>query len=106
MVFIEALRGATLNDGVINIDPDALERLRNPPQEILSIDDPDVLLSLKPYFNVYLQDWDGWLAHSPRVLQSWIIPAHIGISRLKTRTYQSQRVLSTSYSQWIQERSP
>ncbi|KAG2141318.1 hypothetical protein DEU56DRAFT_708218, partial [Suillus clintonianus] len=47
MVFIEALRSATLDDGVINFDPDALERLRNPPQEILTIDDPDVLLSLK-----------------------------------------------------------
>ncbi|KAG1881732.1 hypothetical protein C8R48DRAFT_682045 [Suillus tomentosus] len=47
MVFIEALRSATLDDGVISFDPDALERLRNPPQEILTIDDPDVLLSLK-----------------------------------------------------------
>lgn len=47
MVFIEALRSATLDDGVISFDPDALECLRNPPQEILIIDDPDVLLSLK-----------------------------------------------------------
>ncbi|KAG1838088.1 hypothetical protein DFJ58DRAFT_631468, partial [Suillus subalutaceus] len=47
MIFIQALRGATLDNGVINIELDALERLRNPPQEILSIDDPDILLSLK-----------------------------------------------------------
>ncbi|KAG1762859.1 hypothetical protein EDD22DRAFT_1050425, partial [Suillus occidentalis] len=47
MIFIEALRSATLDNGLISFDPDALERLRNPPQEVLSIDDPDVLLSLK-----------------------------------------------------------
>ncbi|KAG1843776.1 hypothetical protein DFJ58DRAFT_632052, partial [Suillus subalutaceus] len=47
LVFIEALCSATLDDGVISFDPDALECLCNPPQEILAIDDPDVLLSLK-----------------------------------------------------------
>src|ERR1700692_4349096 len=47
MIFIEALRSATLDNGLISFDPDALERLRNPPREVLSIDDPDVLLSLK-----------------------------------------------------------
>ncbi|KAG2065943.1 hypothetical protein BDR04DRAFT_1160882 [Suillus decipiens] len=47
MIFIQALCSAMLDDGVINIELDALERLRNPPQEILSINDPDVLLLLK-----------------------------------------------------------
>ncbi|KAG1771403.1 hypothetical protein EV702DRAFT_977360, partial [Suillus placidus] len=47
MVFVEALRSAAFENGVINIDADALERLRNPPQKVLSVDDPDVLLSLK-----------------------------------------------------------
>ncbi|KAG2336118.1 hypothetical protein BDR05DRAFT_978857 [Suillus weaverae] len=47
MVFVEALRSVAFENGVINIDADALEHLQNPPQKVLSVDDPDVLLSLK-----------------------------------------------------------
>ncbi|KAH7918195.1 hypothetical protein BV22DRAFT_1024968, partial [Leucogyrophana mollusca] len=49
MVFINAIRGASLDNDCLHIDPDALDRLRNPPQHVLAVDDPDVLLSLRMF---------------------------------------------------------
>lgn len=45
--FIEGVKNATLDDG--KLDPNVLDRLRNPIQEPLKIDDPDILFSMKLY---------------------------------------------------------
>jgi hypothetical protein len=44
--FISTLRGASLNDLHNRLDEDALERLRNPIQEVLTVDDPDLRLAI------------------------------------------------------------
>jgi len=40
--FIQALRRSTLDDPLSPLDPDALDRLRNPPQHQLQLDDPHI----------------------------------------------------------------
>src|SRR5262249_2984516 len=42
--FIEELRSATLENG--GLDEDTLDRLRNPPHELVAISDPDIRFSL------------------------------------------------------------
>ncbi|KIJ04282.1 hypothetical protein PAXINDRAFT_41744, partial [Paxillus involutus ATCC 200175] len=49
MVFVNALRHASLDDAVSKLDDDALHRLRNPPQEHLSIDSPGTKYSIETY---------------------------------------------------------
>ncbi|OBZ66066.1 hypothetical protein A0H81_13935 [Grifola frondosa] len=48
--FIELLKHATLDESGLHAD--ALARLRNPPQQPLQIDDPDILLSLEIYLAI------------------------------------------------------
>jgi hypothetical protein len=52
MSFITALRKASLDDAYSKLPPDALDRLRNPPRQLLDISDPDLILSLKYYLPI------------------------------------------------------
>jgi hypothetical protein len=47
--FIQALRCSTLDDALSPLDPDALDRLRNPPQHQLHIEDPHMRLAIDMY---------------------------------------------------------
>jgi hypothetical protein len=49
LAFIEALKGASLDDS--GLDEDVLHRLRNPSRKPLAVDDPDLLLSLKLFIS-------------------------------------------------------
>jgi len=49
MAFIKGLENASLEDPDTGLDPDALEYLWNPPEERLTINDPDFHLSLDLY---------------------------------------------------------
>ncbi|KZT20732.1 hypothetical protein NEOLEDRAFT_1075013 [Neolentinus lepideus HHB14362 ss-1] len=44
--FIKLIKDATLNDGHSRMDDKVWERLLDPPQSILKIDDPDLLFSI------------------------------------------------------------
>jgi phage gp36-like protein len=44
--FIRALDNASLNDPYAHLDADALHRLRNPIQNILTVNNPDLCLSI------------------------------------------------------------
>ncbi|EPQ49980.1 hypothetical protein GLOTRDRAFT_134382 [Gloeophyllum trabeum ATCC 11539] len=47
--FIKLLKAATLDDGHSRLDDDVLERLLNPPNTTLDIDDPDTRFSIRVY---------------------------------------------------------
>lgn len=46
MEFIKGLKTASLDDEGMQLDPDALERLQNPPQTPPEISDPELCLAL------------------------------------------------------------
>ncbi|KAH9858861.1 hypothetical protein C2E23DRAFT_864672 [Lenzites betulinus] len=48
--FIRLLQNATLDDS--NLSPETLDQLQNPPEEVLAVDDPDLLLWLQIYIAV------------------------------------------------------
>ncbi|KAJ7136450.1 hypothetical protein C8R43DRAFT_893885, partial [Mycena crocata] len=48
--FINALKSATLDDG--NLDAHTLDQLRNPIQEVLHVEDPDVILSIRNFISL------------------------------------------------------
>ncbi|KZT18877.1 hypothetical protein NEOLEDRAFT_1041478, partial [Neolentinus lepideus HHB14362 ss-1] len=47
--FIELLQHAKLNDRHAGLNPDLLDRLRNPPSSVVNIDDSVVQFSIKMY---------------------------------------------------------
>ncbi|KAG1898620.1 uncharacterized protein F5891DRAFT_932255, partial [Suillus fuscotomentosus] len=49
MDFILAIRNASLNEPIVNLSDDALERLHNPPQGPIVIDSPGVCQSISMY---------------------------------------------------------
>jgi hypothetical protein len=50
MAFITALCKASLDDSFARLPPEALDCLQNPPQALLDVTDPDLLMSLKLFF--------------------------------------------------------
>ena len=49
MAFIMALKNASLNDPVAHLGEEALERLWNPPDEVICIDNPGTHFSIAAY---------------------------------------------------------
>ena len=49
MAFIMALKNASLNDPVAHLGEEALERLWNPPDEVICIDNPGTRFSIAAY---------------------------------------------------------
>ncbi|KIN94644.1 hypothetical protein M404DRAFT_167725 [Pisolithus tinctorius Marx 270] len=49
MEFILALKNASLDDNVAKLSTDALERLQNPPDEVVTIDNPGICFAISTY---------------------------------------------------------
>ncbi|KIK75747.1 hypothetical protein PAXRUDRAFT_18733 [Paxillus rubicundulus Ve08.2h10] len=79
MEYIVSLRNASLEDAVSKLDGAALQRIRNPPQETLQIDDSDIRHSIGTYLALEHSSQDAYerVRHSHAICWNTIVLEHL-----------------------------
>jgi hypothetical protein len=91
--FIRALESASLDDPDVGLDPESLERLRNPPQEPVDVSNPDLHLSIDLFLAVSNSSEETYTSVREAVLRRFPDVELLSLDQVKRRVAELSGVV-------------